>query len=553
MKRNHLFHTCAALALSLVMLLGLTIPAAAAEKAEPVSRVFAKVDAGTLIGYKEGKVYNFRGIPYAQAERFQNPVPITSYEKTYGSDTYAALTYGEVSPQSRTLSATGDVNPYEFFTPSNGTADMVGNENCQFLNVWTNNMTGKKPVLVFFHGGGLTTGASSELSCYTGEEFAANYDGVFVSVNTRLNILGFLDLSAYGKEYEGSGMVGMEDGIEALKWVQKNIAKFGGDPKNVTILGQSGGGEKVSTLACMSDSAGLFDKVVYMSGMYSTASKEDGLANTQKLVDHLKLEKGKVVETLTNMPYEQLLEAADAAGWRAATHYGDGTFTAPLFDENGKMNPNAAKRTWIFGTAYSEFNGNMPNLAYGTENADDFSKLTDADAEKRIREQYGSDAAEFISEFKKAYPGRSLMESLYMSGLGGASSISRYALIRPDNGVLKRCDENGVTAYNYVSAYSQPIFGGVTMTHTGDIPYWFHTVDTAPYFIRGDEANAAKAETAMSAALFSFMQNGDPSTRSLSWKPYTVDEPVTMVFSANSRAMTGHDAQLYAIMAKNAD
>ena len=145
------------------------------------------------------------------------------------------------------------------------------------------------------------------------------------------------------------------------------------------------------------------------------------------------------------------------------------------------------------------------------------------------------------------------MESLYMSGLGGASSISRYALIRPDNGVLKRCDENGVTAYNYVSAYSQPIFGGVTMTHTGDIPYWFHTVDTAPYFIRGDEANAAKAETAMSAALFSFMQNGDPSTRSLSWKPYTVDEPVTMVFSANSRAMTGHDAQLYAIMAKNAD
>lgn len=212
------------------------------------------ISPGTLLGFREQGVYNFRGIPYATAERFQNPVAIDSY----GEGIQNALIYGPVSPQDRTLSATGAVNPYEFFTPSNGTADMVGNEQCQYLNVWTNSLDGSKPVLVFFHGGGLNNGASSELSIYEGEDFARTHDVVFVSVNTRLNVLGFLDLSAYGDQYAESGIAGMKDAVVALQWVQDNISAFGGDPGNVTILGQSGDGEKVTTLASMAETEGLF-------------------------------------------------------------------------------------------------------------------------------------------------------------------------------------------------------------------------------------------------------------------------------------------------------
>lgn len=313
---------------------------------EAITLETVELDAGNLVGYQENGIYNFKGIPYATAERFQDPVPVESYE----GGTRMALAYGPVSPQSRTLSSTADPNVVEILTPSNGTADMVGNENCQYLNVWTDSLEGEKPVVVFFHGGGLSSGASSELSTYTGEYFAETEDAVFVSVNHRLNVLGYLDLSAYGDEYANSGMAGMRDCVCALQWVQDNIAQFGGDPDNVTIVGQSGGGHKVATLACMSDTADLFDKVVCLSGYYSYTPKENGLANTHLLVDYLGLSEDEVIPTLTEMSYEELYNASTEAGcvWDYL-HYGDSTLEAPLFDENGQINQYAAQRQWISG------------------------------------------------------------------------------------------------------------------------------------------------------------------------------------------------------------
>lgn len=231
---------------------------------EATSQSKISLDAGDLIGYQTNGVHTFKGIPYAKTERFANPEPIQEFENS----PQMALTYGSVAPQSVTKSQSAP-SPYEFMTPTNGTADMVSNEGIQYLNVWTNDLKTKKPVVVFFHGGGLVSGASSELSVYDCEKLAANQDVVFVSVNHRLNILGFLDLSNYGSEYAESGILGIKDCIVALEWVQKNIEQFGGDASNITIVGQFGGAEKVSTLASMPETEDLFSKVVYMSGYYA--------------------------------------------------------------------------------------------------------------------------------------------------------------------------------------------------------------------------------------------------------------------------------------------
>ena len=119
----------------------------------------------------------------------------------------------------------------------------------------------KKPVIVWFHGGGYSSGSSIEGATYDGHNLAEYGDIVFVSVNARLNCLGYLDLSAYGEEYKNSGNLGMMDNVKALEWVNKNIANFGGDPENVTILGQSGGGGKVMTLMGIPSAQGLFQRV----------------------------------------------------------------------------------------------------------------------------------------------------------------------------------------------------------------------------------------------------------------------------------------------------
>lgn len=126
-------------------------------------------------------------------------------------------------------------------------------EHCQNLNIWTPSIDpeAKKPVMVWFHGGGFFGGCSTQLYSYEGWEMSHNYDVVIVTVNHRLNMLGFLDLSELGEEYRNSGNLGMADLVEALRWVKRNITAFGGDPDNVTIYGQSGGGGKVSTLMQM--------------------------------------------------------------------------------------------------------------------------------------------------------------------------------------------------------------------------------------------------------------------------------------------------------------
>jgi para-nitrobenzyl esterase len=210
-------------------------------------------DAGKVRGYIHDNIYTYKGIPYAQAKRFELPSKPTSWQNVRSS-----MTYGPVAPLLDPTTSVQDESEFVYHHDWGYTS-----EDCMRLNVWTPGINDgkKRPVMFWIHGGGFTAGSSQELPSYDGENLAKK-DVVVVSLNHRLNILGFLDLSAYGEKYKHSANLSILDIKAALEWVKTNIANFGGDPNNVTIFGQSGGGAKVNTLMAMPSAKGLFQKAI---------------------------------------------------------------------------------------------------------------------------------------------------------------------------------------------------------------------------------------------------------------------------------------------------
>ena len=212
--------------------------------------------AGKLRGYQVGSTFYFLGVTYATAKRFMMPQPVEAWEGV--QDAHAA---GPVCPLLDDESPFGDVMiPHRFWPKS---------EDCLSLNLWTQSLdkNARKPVMVWFHGGGYSTGSAVEMVAYDGDKLSEFGDVVVVTVNHRLNILGYFDLSEYGEKYANSGNAGQADLVEALRWVHENITSFGGDPENVTIFGQSGGGGKVNAMLNTPAAKGLFHKGILMSGV----------------------------------------------------------------------------------------------------------------------------------------------------------------------------------------------------------------------------------------------------------------------------------------------
>ena len=210
--------------------------------------------AGKLRGFRFNDVYTFHGIEYAYADRFQAPRPVEPWDGVKN-----ATNYGYISPTGGEPAPTSEIFIPHRFWPAN--------EHCQFLNVWTPGLEKdrKRPVMVWLHGGGYANGSSMEQVAYEGDELAKYGDVVVVTVNHRLNLLGFLDMSPYGEKYANSVNAGMADIVAALQWVHDNIEGFGGDPDNVLIFGQSGGGGKVETLLQTPAAAGLFQFITLIS------------------------------------------------------------------------------------------------------------------------------------------------------------------------------------------------------------------------------------------------------------------------------------------------
>ena len=256
-----------------------------------------KTTQGKIQGYRHDGLSVFKGIPYATAARFHAPEAVKPWDGVLD-----ACSYGYVCPLMTNDPPRGELYVPHRFWPMD--------ENCQNLNIWTPAADGgKRPVLVWLHGGGYSAGSAIEQTAYDGANMSRTGNAVVVSINHRLNILGYFDLSDFGEEYVNSGNAGGDDIIAALSWIRENIAAFGGDPDNVTVFGQSGGGAKVTTLLQSPAADGLYAKGIVMSGVIGPVLS-DAEGSGKELAEAVMKELGiRTVKELETADYAALARA----------------------------------------------------------------------------------------------------------------------------------------------------------------------------------------------------------------------------------------------------
>lgn len=478
---------------------------------------------GQLMGFMNEGTYAFLGIPYAQAGRFEVPQKVEPWEGVR-----RAQSYGTICPiQNQT-----EVGADEFAWPHRYWPQ---NENCMNLNVWTQSLdaAAKRPVIVFFHGGGYRNGSSIESAAYDGKNLSAYGDVVVVTVNHRLNILGFMDLSDYGEAYAGTANLGMQDLVCSLEWIQENIENFGGDPANVTIFGQSGGGGKVNALLRMPSAEGLFHRAAVMSSSYGTIDKATNNAIVDATLVNLGLDS---VDALKDYDYYNLINAAQAACTEVGTNWtpeADGTILqADLCDWANDI-------PYMASTVFAEFNYNW-NFDGPWKNT-----WTDEEALGYLTEKYG-EAAEGIAEaFKAVYPEKPLADAYFYYAAGRIISRQGVETVLAD-----KLANATAPCYEYLFYFEAPVNGGILPFHCSDLIYLFHNVDIPVISIAtGGGEDAHKMQDTMADAFLAFAATGDPSTESLAWAPYTAEEKNIMVFDKESECRVLGDEELYTLCA----
>ena len=496
-------------------------------------------DAGKVKGYVHNDIFTFKGIPYAQSDRFtapQKPTPWTGIR--------SSMSYGPVCPTDPTTTVN---DAFEFaFNHDLG----YSNEHCQYLNVWTQKLNDgkKRPVMVWLHGGGFTAGSSIELPSYDGENLSKKGDVVVVSVNHRLNVLGFLDLSAYGDKYKGSANAGLLDLQMALQWVKANITQFGGDPDNVTIFGQSGGGGKVTSLMNAPSVKGLFQKAIVESGSY--ISNFTDKATTQRvaaaLLEVLNLQPSQV-DSLQKLPYDALNAASKKAlakvgaemkaagktggafgvGWGPAQddflpyQYGDPAALALSKDV-----------PLLVGTTKNEFSAFAPS-----------KDQTMDELKASLQKKYGDKTDAYIAAVKSAYPGTEKP-----SGFTDIDLSFRPMAIKQAN--LKSGLAGAAPVYMYLFTWQSPVNDGMYKAmHCMDIAFQFDNIGRCEEMTGGGKDAVALAEK-MSSAWINFAKTGNPNAPGLpKWPAYTADNGATMLFNIKSEVRNHPDGDLLKIAA----
>ncbi|MFJ6453961.1 carboxylesterase/lipase family protein [Paenarthrobacter sp. NPDC091669] len=525
-------------AVALLALLSISMASAGASSGTPASKAqstrtatepaFSTVSGGEVMGAKVDGVYQFKGIPYASVKRFEKP------QAAAWDGIKKALSYGEVCPN-----GADKVNSYDFAGPT--AQDMVENENCLNLNVWSTSTdpAAKKPVVVWIHGGGLSSGSSGELAFYDGHNFAEDEDVVFVSLNSRLNVLGYLDLSGYGDAYTGTGNLGQLDQVAALEWVQKNISLFGGDPSAVTIIGQSGGAAKVEALMAMPSAQGLFQRAVAMSGSVWAVTQDEARASSAKVFQKLGISK---VEELKALPYDEILVAAKEAGFVPGIVI-DGSVVPVAPVQDGVFSPISKNVPLLTTNNFGEFSSNVIN-ATGFDVAADPLKdvykpeLTPGRVQELLDERFGVWKDKIVGEFQKQFPNHDVVDVLYMSTL---PFVSRTTSADP-----KSATAGGAPVYSALFAWELPFFGGTVSYHTsGDLPFIFDNTDKIPALVAGAEKEAQAFSDVTSSALANFVRTGNPGGAGKNaWPAYTKTDQWTMVFDDKSRLVNSPDRML---------
>jgi para-nitrobenzyl esterase len=490
-----------------------------------------EIASGKLRGAVAGGIHAFKGIPYGAptggTSRFRPP-----HKAAPWSGARDALAYHGKAPQSpmqvkRRAEMDGILGPLDT-TPET--------EDCLTLHVWTPGLAGKRPVMVWLHGGAFAYGSGNR-AVTDGANLARRGDVVVVSVNHRLNICGYLHLEDIGGErLGGSGNVGSLDMVAALEWVRDNIAPFGGDAGNVTIFGESGGGGKVSALLVMPAAQGLFHRAVIQSGAavrFTTRERANALADA--VVRQL-----GGVDKLADLPLDKLLgailPASKAAGPRAW----------PLLDryDFGPVVDGVVVTQQPAEPSTSPLGDDIPLMVGGT--AREASLFLDDDAvwhrtltEDQLRERVsavaGPDADAVLGLYRDRLPGASPGDRLIAALTGSNFSVRTWLYAE------RRAMRGGAPVYHYSLDWQSPFAGGrMGAHHAMDLPFVFDTTGV-PLSTEGADGAPELAAT-MSATWAAFARNGTPDNGAIpTWPAYTTADRVTMVFDTRCRVVNDPD------------
>ena len=453
----------------------------------------------------------FKGMRYATAARFMPPVAPPSW-----AGIKDVLDYGDQSPQAR---------------GSLAHAGTAMSDDCLRINVWTPGLDGgRRPVLLWFHGGGFEAGSGSS-ALYDGTRMAKRGDVVVTTINHRLNVFGHCYLGGVlGDEFAQSGNAGYLDLIAAMKWVRENIASFGGDPNNVMIYGQSGGGRKVSLCYAGQDAQGLFHKGVVQSGAHlkvQTPEQANGL--TEKLLAELGIAKADArklqtidVETLSTAQRKVI----GAAGARFSPMLDGKSFTAHPFLPDAPAI--SSHLPMMLGTTRTELTNQMGrepgifdmNEAQAKERAKSFVDAQDVDEAYRI--------------FQASRPQASPSEVFFT--IASARGYVRDQTIMAEQRV--KAGGRGKT-YVYRLMWRQPVEGGRRVSqHSLDLPFMFDNVAAGENMTGPDTEQTRAMVDNMANSWLAFARTGDPNNASVpKWAPYDLTRRNTMMFDVPSTAV----------------
>ncbi|MCD7956712.1 MAG: carboxylesterase family protein [Lachnospiraceae bacterium] len=500
----------------------------------------ADTPKGKIAGLKKAGTYIFRGIKYANARRFHMPEEIEPWEGIR-----SAVTYGYVCPELLTpIPGDMQADPHYF---------MPQDEDCQYLNIWTQSLEpkAKKPVMVWMHGGGWFGGSSVEQYAYDGEELSKFGDVVVVSFNHRLNCLSGLDLSAYGEEYRLSSCCGFADILLLLRWVKENIAAFGGDAENVMVFGQSGGVSKILCAMQCPQADGLFQKAAIDSGGIKEQEIPEGWTKrtlAQRLAALVVEDLGirpETIHEIETVPYWDLAAAVMEAQKRLNEETGltgnyrwepveDGSFLVGNTLHDG-FRPETKHIPMLIGNVFGEGRSNLFTQSTFTETHK--NQWTEEQTIRHCRERWGDKADEILAEFKRVYPENHLADVLFMDAWERDGQL----------GLVQKRVEIGADVWNWLFKKESALGGGTVAWHCSELPYVFHNTS---YIEAAFEPGVSEhLEEVICSAWVNMARSGNPNGGKVpQWDKVSAETVPTMIFDVNCGQRVDHDQKLRGLM-----
>jgi para-nitrobenzyl esterase len=464
---------------------------------------------GPVRGTVDDGILTFKGIRYGadtSTTRFSAPAAPAPW-----ADVRDAFGFGASCPQTPTG------NPGGLFTSWRPDPTPPLSEDCLFLNVWTPALAdgGNRPVMVWFHGGGFSSGNGASRA-YDGVRLARRGDVVVVTVNHRLNVFGYLALGHYGEGFEDSAAAGVLDMVAALEWVRDNIEAFGGDPDTVMIFGESGGGAKVSTLMATEKARGLFHRAVVQSGaMIRFPEQETARGTADKVVEKLGLTK-ETIGQIKTLPVEAIQEALAGTGAATAPSIDGRTLTRHPFEPDAA--PQGIDVPLMLGTNRTEaslFAAARPELF----------ELTWEGLRTALATTYPDrDVDAIISGYRALEPDADPTD-VYFEATTDARWLAGHV-----TQAERKTAQGGAPAWLYLFNWDTPVDGGRWRSpHALEIGFVFDNVANSESMSGVGEAQQHVADI-MADTWIAFARTGNPNNpRIPEWPPYDLETRPVMV------------------------